>query len=130
MGFLTDLTDEDEDVQTDKLLLLTPNCLLKRIFTKSKSTTLRPILYSPSRTSDSFKLFDQDDDNHNLLNYVTGTPMVTSTAPPPLPDGPPPPSKVVNSNVFRNNLIKNFLNLFLNRRPSIEQLKNKGIIQG
>ena len=57
---------------------------------------------------------------------------------PPLPKKPPPdvvlirsdPKVLQNANKLRKNIIKSFLNSFLNRRPPIEQLINEGIIEG
>jgi hypothetical protein len=121
LGFLTDL-NEDQEMSTNE-----HQSYLKSLFsigTKHKPN-LKPIIYNPKRNSDSFKLFTDD---YNIDNNIL---EIGSQPPLPLPDGPPPPLKVIsNTNVVRTNIIKQFLSLFLNRRPPIEQLKNKGIIQG
>jgi hypothetical protein len=144
LGFLTDLTEElIEDQETTPDTTNNNQNLLKSFFTKKSPPTIKPIYYNPKRNSDSFKLFS---DNIDILEQtppaaITSSAIQSATATsssiqsptlsrPPLPNGPPPTKIISNTNVFRNALIKNFLSLFLNRRPTIEQLKNKGIIQG
>lgn len=133
LGFLTELSDIEDETSLNKnksnLKSLLPSSRAKP--TSSSSSSLKPIYYNPKRSSDSFKLIKTNNDDSTLEGTSQlATQQQHHSPPPPLPDGPPPIKLVSNSNVFRNNLIKNFLNLFLNRRPPIEQLKNKGIIQG